>query len=296
LLEDPELTASDTSELYSDIWSETHEGRYRSRAGDADGGYRAPATSHLELLELASGWELVDGESGVDAGCGTGGSTIEMARRYPDVDFIGIDLSRGPTPLVGQARELGNVCFARGDLLKPPLAIDGIDFAYSFGVLHHTPDPELAFTRLVECVRPGGKLTLFLYKDFTDIPLKRFFLGFVTRIRRRTTRLSPQALGRLSRALAPLVYLKLTLPARLLDAVGGARIARHIPYSTFPSIAAVASSLQDRLGAPYEFRFSATDLEAWAERAGLTESRVIDCLPYGFSGLVLAGRKAMRVD
>ena len=61
-----------------------------------------------------------------------------------------------------------------------------------------------------------------------------------------------------------------------LSGLGAARLARHIPYGTFPSVSAVASSLQDRFGAPYEFRFSAAALAGWAERAGTEQAKVVE--------------------
>lgn len=291
LLDDPGLSGSDTSELYSDIWNESSHGRYRAREGQ--GGYRAPARSHLELLEQASGESLVQGAIGIDAGCGTGSSTIEMARRYPQTDIVGIDLSSGPQAYADAAMELPNAHFVRGNLLETPFAKSSYDFVFSFGVLHHTPDPEAAFHRLLDCLRPGGRFTIFLYKDFSDIPVKRFFLGFVTWLRRFTTRIPSDRLGQLSRLFAPFVFALLTLPSRALASLGATSLARHIPYGTFPGVSAVASSLQDRFGAPYEFRFSARTLEGWAARAGMEQSKVVDCLAYGFSGLVLSGRKAL---
>jgi SAM-dependent methyltransferase len=179
-------------------------------------------------------------------------------------------------------------------LLAPPLARDRFDFAFSFGVLHHTPDPRRAFGLLMQRLKPGGLVTIFLYKDFSDLPVKRFVLSQVNRLRRLTLRMSPRALRLMSRLAAPLVFLLLTLPARGLNRLGFKGLARHIPYGTFPDLSRIASSLEDRFGAPFEFRFSVADLEQWARDEGLEDARVVDCLPWGFSGLVLAGRKAAR--
>jgi SAM-dependent methyltransferase len=289
LLDDPELAQSATSDLYSDIWEEYHA------APPKRGGYQAAAKSHTELLELAAGCPLVEGHWGLDAGCGNGGNAIEMAGRHPSVNFIGIDLSLGAS--VAAARPATpNLHFVRGNLLAPPLAKGSLDFVYSFGVLHHTPDPERAFQLLVARLRPGGLITVFVYKDFSDIPIKQMALRLVTRMRRHTAKMAPETLRRYSRAAAPVVYLTLSLPARILRACGASRLARHIPYGIFSDLDAIASSLQDRFGAPYEFRFAIDDLRGWAARAQLADSRVVDCLPFGFSGLVISGRKGRGSD
>jgi SAM-dependent methyltransferase len=177
----------------------------------------------------------------------------------------------------------------QGNLMEPPLARHAFDFVYSFGVLHHTRDPHAAFVSLLERLRPGGLITLFLYKDFSDLPLKKMLLAPVRLVRRVSTRLPARWLRRLALCAAPVVFITLTWPARLLRALRLERLARHIPYGTFPSIRGIAASLEDRFGVPYEHRFSLADLHVWAQGARLENVRVVDCLPWGFSGLVLSG-------
>jgi len=279
---DPTEAEHKTLELYGDIW-EAYE-KHGSR-----GGYHAPATSNLELLQLASGCDLVQGEAGIDAGCGDGGGIMAMARRHPGIRFIGIDLAPGVCRAARKAHDVPNLRYVQGNLMVPPLARRCFDFAYSFGVLHHTRDPKAAFLALVGTLRPGGRITLFVYKDFSDLPLKRMLLAPVILARRISTKLPAPVLRILAWCGAPVVFVALTLPARLLRAVRLPHLARHIPYGTFPGIRGIAASLEDRFGVPYEHRFRIADLEAWAREAGLKEARVVDCLPWGFSGLVLTG-------
>jgi hypothetical protein len=114
-------------------------------------------------------------------------------------------------------------------------------------------------------------------------------LAPVTLARRLSTRLPAPWLRGMALVAAPVVFVTLTCPARLLRALRLERLARHIPYGTFPGIRGIAASLEDRFGAPYEHRFSLSDLQEWARSARLEEARVVDCLPWGFSGLVLSG-------
>jgi len=111
----------------------------------------------------------------------------------------------------------------------------------------------------------------------------------VTLARRLSTGLPAPWLRGMALVAAPVVFVTLTCPARALRALRLGRLARHIPYGTFPGIRGIAASLEDRFGAPYEHRFRVTDLEEWAHAAGLEQARVVDCLPWGFSGLVLSG-------
>jgi SAM-dependent methyltransferase len=278
-----------TAMLYGDIW--TRFTPIWKRSGARSRGYAAPARSHFELLCRAAGRDVVEGKAAIDAGCGNGTSLFEASSRHPEVELIGVDLSTGPMTVAGAADATPNVHVVQGDLLKIPLGRERFDSAMSFGVLHHTPDPEGAFRRLLDCLRPGGLITVFVYKDFTDLPFKRALLVPVTWVRRVTTRLSPRLLRSLAWIGAPLVFLGLTLPARILSRLGARELARHIPYATFADISSIAGSLEDRFGAPHEHRFSLPDLEAWARCAGLTEFKTVDCFEHGFSGLVLTGRK-----
>ncbi len=279
-----------TNQLYSDIWTDYDPNKLSGRRPWR--GYRAPATSNYELLGKASGWEIVEAGIGLDAGCGNGGIALGIAGGHPEVHVVGIDLSEGPFIAAKSLQNHPNADLIQGDLMTPPFVADAFDFAYSFGVLHHTPDPRRAFELLVRSVRPGGRITIFLYKDFSDQPVKRFFLLQVNRLRRFSRRLSPARLRRLCRIIAPFVFLLLTVPARLLLLVGLGKIAFRIPYGIFPTVGSVAASLEDRFGVPHEHRFSMGDLESWVEAEGLEDARVVDCLPWGFSGLVIAGRRA----
>jgi SAM-dependent methyltransferase/uncharacterized protein YbaR (Trm112 family) len=276
-----------TSRLYSDIWK-TYTPK-QDAARSRHRGYDAPATNHVELLTLASGHPIVSDGVGIDAGCGNGGAAAGMAAGHSQSHVIGIDLSEGPLTKAQIASESPNLDFVRGDLLDLPFARSSFDFVYSFGVLHHTPDPRMAFEGLVERLKPGGRITVFVYKDFSDLPAKRRLLQAVNQFRHVTTRLPPKILRFLSRVIAPLVFLTLTVPARGMRRVGFGWWARHIPYGTFPGLSAIASSLEDRFGAPYEFRFSRATLQEWADSSRLADVRVVDCLPWGFSGLVLTG-------
>ncbi len=112
----------------------------------------------------------------------------------------------------------------------------------------------------------------------------------MTLARRFSTKRPAPVLRALAWCGAPFVFVMLTLPARLLRAVRLPRLAKHIPYGTFPGMRGIAASLEDRFGVPYEHRFRISDLEEWARAAGLKEARIVDCLPWGFSGLVLTGR------
>jgi uncharacterized protein YbaR (Trm112 family)/SAM-dependent methyltransferase len=104
----------------------------------------------------------------LDAGCGRGDKTIEIARRHPEGQVIGLDLTN-TLPLSRKAAEgIGNVDFVRGDLMKPPIRDGVIAKAMSWGVLHHTPDTSQAFHSLARTISPTGELAAWLYPHPSD--------------------------------------------------------------------------------------------------------------------------------
>jgi 2-polyprenyl-3-methyl-5-hydroxy-6-metoxy-1,4-benzoquinol methylase len=101
----------------------------------------------------------------LDAGCGTGMGSMSVAKRHPEVEVIGIDLSDASLELARAAakqRGLKNVTFHRASLLD---AADFGSFQYiiSSGVIHHMADPVAGFRALRETLTPDGVLMAMVY-------------------------------------------------------------------------------------------------------------------------------------
>ena len=109
----------------------------------------------------------------VEVGCGTGQMSLYLARA--DRVVIGADLTRASLTIGAEAArrfELDQVQFIETDLHHAGLQEGAFDVVYSSGVLHHTPDPSLAFSRIVRLARPGGVIVVGVYNAFARIPLR----------------------------------------------------------------------------------------------------------------------------
>jgi len=102
----------------------------------------------------------------VDAGCGNGRyinvvNTMCMVR--PRL-LIGIELSDNAFLASKNCSEFDNIVIFKMDLNDLPKVLrEHVDYIYSIGVLHHTPDAAGAFRNLAKCVRPNGFFSVFLY-------------------------------------------------------------------------------------------------------------------------------------
>lgn len=104
----------------------------------------------------------------LDLGCGIGTDSLQFARYGATVaavdfsqDSIDILIKRAKAEkqdwriltFVGDIEELPETHFHR----------ECVDLVWSFGVLHHTPNPIAALKRAYEIARPGGELRFMVY-------------------------------------------------------------------------------------------------------------------------------------
>jgi SAM-dependent methyltransferase len=101
----------------------------------------------------------------LDAGCG-GGRYARLAGRF-GAKVVGVDLSAAVEKAAALCADLPDVAIVQADLLDLPLAEAVFDFAFSIGVMHHSPDPRRAFAQVAARVRPGGRLAVWLYRRNT---------------------------------------------------------------------------------------------------------------------------------
>lgn len=102
----------------------------------------------------------------LDAGCGTGNTSLALARRFSEVDFVGIDNSSASLEkAISSARRSGlaNVRFRSWNLMDRFHREDRYDIVLCLGVLHHTEDMVRGLTNLQRCLKDDGGLYLWIY-------------------------------------------------------------------------------------------------------------------------------------
>ena len=102
------------------------------------------------------------GERVLEAGCGVGAQTVELARRSPGAEITAVDISADSLAAAERRVHeagLAGVCFRQADLLDLPFADESFDHVILCFVLEHLPYPDLALRHLARVVRPGGSVT-----------------------------------------------------------------------------------------------------------------------------------------
>jgi SAM-dependent methyltransferase len=129
----------------------------------------------------------IKGKLVLDFGCGSG-RFIEVVRSAGGL-VIGVDMSAAVESAHDNFINDPQVLIAQADICNPPLNLSAFDLGYSIGVLHHTPDPGLSFSKLAVLVKPGGSIAVSVY------PLKGFYNYFSVGLFRRLHMISAYIFG-----------------------------------------------------------------------------------------------------
>ena len=106
----------------------------------------------------------------LEAGCGTGQMSIVLSRYARQI--YSIDLSKGSLIEAKQfinSNNIKSVHLFRMNIFKLFFKENTFDVIISNGVLHHTYNPKLAFSKLVRVLKPGGIIVIGLYHRYGRI-------------------------------------------------------------------------------------------------------------------------------
>jgi SAM-dependent methyltransferase len=133
----------------------------------------------------------------LEIGCGLGTDGAQFA--LAGADYVGVDLTEAAVAL---ARENFGVRGLQGEFLNAdaerlPLASESFDHVYSFGVIHHSPDPSRIVAEIRRVLKPGGTFTVMLYnRTSVNYYVEIMFLRKAGRMLLRP-KVSPALLARL---------------------------------------------------------------------------------------------------
>lgn len=102
----------------------------------------------------------------LEIGCGIGTTTVSFAKEGANITAV--DLSDVSVELCRQRLNVygleGTVLEANAEQLDETLITDKkFDLVYSFGVIHHTPNPKKVIKQISKFIKPNGELRIMLY-------------------------------------------------------------------------------------------------------------------------------------
>lgn len=133
------------------------------------------------LSEIDENQNILTDKLIFDAGCGNGLLNQLIAKNGARI--VGMDFSLSIERAFQENTER-QAWFIQGDVQFPPVHFNCFDIVHSSGVLICTNNTELSFSCLDPCVKPGGKLSVWLYH-----PRKDFIHNLFNLIRNYTSKL-----------------------------------------------------------------------------------------------------------
>jgi SAM-dependent methyltransferase len=117
---------------------------------------------HIPPFADFAAWK---GKKVLEIGCGLGTDAVNFARA--GADYVAIDLSDESVKLAKQRFEVfglkGTFYVGNSEQLAEIVKERDFDLIYSFGVIHHTPDPPAVIREARKLIAPGGRFKLMLY-------------------------------------------------------------------------------------------------------------------------------------
>jgi len=207
--------------------------------------------------------EFFEGRVVLEGGCGKGRHT-KLAAEWGAKDVVGIDLGDGVESAFALTRDLPNAHIVQCDIFKLPLK-KVFDYAFSVGVLHHTPDPKAAFLSLAGKVKKGGHISAWVYGAENN----EWITKYVNPVRQGfTSQISQPILYQLSKLPTLGVFLTTKLVYRPLN-VAAPPVANKLFYNEYLNHLGTFGWREqhnivfDHLVAPTAFYISRSEFEDW---------------------------------
>lgn len=212
---------------------------------------------HFSTMQEVIRESIVRGQLGIDIGSGCGYDTYIMAKNNPLVKILSMDISDGIYKTKELTSRLNNVWIIKCSALDIPLKNNTFDFAYSFGVLHHTGSPKRGLLEIARILKQNSPVFLYLYESHSENIIKYIAVKIITELRKITVKISPKNFYILSWMLSPFIFIIFSLPSKILKKFKTTRyIADRIPFNFGTGPFSLHGDLYDRFKAPIEHRFS----------------------------------------
>ena len=219
--------------------------------------------------------EFFAGKIVLEGGCGKGRHTT-LAANWGAREVVGIDLSAAVESAFQATCRLPNAHVVQADIFKLPFK-KSFDYAFSVGVLHHTPDPKKAFVSLASKVKKGGAISAWIYGAENNEWITRYVNPIRTGF---TSKINQPTLYQLSKLPTLGVFLASKLIYRPLNK-GAKSVANKLFYNDYLNHLGTFGWREqhnivfDHLVAPTAFYISREEFENWWKEIGAKSVEII---------------------
>ena len=211
----------------------------------------------------------------LEGGCGKGRHTT-LAAHWGAKEIIGVDLSAAVETAFAATKHLPNAHVVQADIFKLPFK-RAFDYAFSVGVLHHTPDPKKAFISLASKVKKGGSISAWIYGAENN----EWITSYVDPIRTGfTSKMGQPTLYQVSKLPTLGVFLASKLIYKPLNKTVKP-LAKKLFYNDYLNHLATFGWREqhnivfDHLVAPTAFYISKADFESWWKEINVENAEII---------------------
>lgn len=142
------------------------------------GWYRG--ASHLSMTQAAEAMidhladfaDITNGSRVLDAGCGEGKASIQLAQKY-GAKVCGVDIvPRSIAIAKNSSKDNGLVDFQIADYNKLPFGDNTFDVVFTLETFTHSANPKKTLEEFLRVLKPGGRIAIFDYSiaAFNEMP------------------------------------------------------------------------------------------------------------------------------
>jgi SAM-dependent methyltransferase len=212
----------------------------------------------------------------LEIGCGPGFDAHRKAQSNPEFPYFGIDLGRQIEGIALRDKDISNLHYMRGDALNLPMKKEEVNFIVSFGVFHHTANPQKCMDEAWRVLKPGGRICIYLYTNHENNFLKLMGTKVEKMLLSLTAVLPTKARKMFCWALSPLILLIFSWPGQIIKRIPPLKkLGNSFPLHWGTTPASIFGDLQDRLCSPVNHRYSKKEFESLFANSGFSNLEIV---------------------
>ncbi len=203
----------------------------------------------------------------LDIGCGPG-RFVDVSKELGAKIVVALDYSSAIDAAKENFLDTSGIFFVQGDALNLPFKEGVFDFAYSIGVLHHTPSPIKGVEEAARVLKKDGEFAISVYKkggyyDFVTVQIwRKLFQLLWPLFGPKLPYIYSQIFGRINHYIRRFSRI-LSLPIRLI-----------FPSVTLPDVRWSVLDTFDSVTPSYQSAHTVYEVYTWFKKMGYKKIRV----------------------